>query len=264
MSKVENPATAPNTTTARKSVGYWADVWRRYRRKTAPMIALGYVVCLILVALFSPLIVGTKPIVCKYKGHIYFPCLGYYYDRWEPAVFVNDLIKPYYYKNLKLKDPESWAIWPLVFQDPNLRMRENERDGYPENPKGASGYPNRFNFLGTTNREGFDVFAQLVHGSRRALLVGFVSMGIAAAIGISLGALAGYFGGWIDMLLSRLIEIVMCLPTLVLIIAIISILEQTNVWHIMAIIGITSWTGIETAAASELNPAIRQGTLFID
>src|SRR5262245_11660568 len=106
-------------------------------------------------------------------------------------------------------------MWPLVFQDPERRMRPGEREGYPENPVGDKGPPNYFNLMGTTSK-GVDVFAHLVHGTRLALLVGFVSMGIAAAIGITLGAAAGYFGGWIDMGLSRLMEIVMCLPTLIL------------------------------------------------
>ena len=70
---------------------------------------------------------------------------------------------------------------------------------------GDKGAPNKINLFGT-NQAGVDVFAQMVHGTTIALTVGFVSMGIAAAIGITLGALAGYFGGIVDMVISRLIE----------------------------------------------------------
>jgi peptide/nickel transport system permease protein len=233
---------------AKKSPGYWADVWRRYRRNYAAVLALVYVIALSLVALCSPLIVGTKPIVCKYKGNIYFPCLGYFNDRWEHPIFVTDKFRYQYYKNLPKKDPASWAIWPLVFQDPMRRIRANERENWPENEQNSP--PNAYSFFGTT-KDGFDVFAQLVHGSRRALSVGFVSMGIAAAIGITFGALAGYFGGWVDMLLSRLMEIVMCIPTLVLILSIMSLLEKPSLWHIMAIIGLTGWTGIARLTRGE-------------
>ena len=72
------------------------------------------------------------------------------------------------------------------------------------------------------------MFAQMVHGTQIALSVGFVSMGIAAAIGITVGGLAGYFGGWVDMLLSRMIEVVMCIPSLVLILALVAMLDNVT------------------------------------
>lgn len=240
-SKAISPAAPP---------GYWSDVWRRYAKNRVAFVALLYVLSLVLVAVFSPLIVGAKPIVCKYKGHLYFPCLGYFNEAWENPVFYRDKFRNEYPENLKRNDPESWAIWPLVFQDPLRRIRPNEWAGHPGNPVGIDGFPNRYNLLGTTVT-GSDVFAQLIHGSRRALLVGFVSMGLAAAIGITLGALAGYFGGWIDTLLSRLLEIVLCLPTLVLILSLTAIIQNPNVWHIMAIIGVTGWPGIARLTRAE-------------
>ena len=76
-------------------------------------------------------------------------------------------------------------------------------------------------------------------------------MGIAAAIGITLGALAGYFGGWVDMLLSRLIEVVMCIPSLVLILALVAMLDNVTNWHLMAIVGVTGWTSIARLTRAE-------------
>ena len=75
----------------------------------------------------------------------------------------------------------------------------------PGNPSGVSGAPNRYNIFGT-NQQGFDVFAQMVHGTQIALSVGFISMGIAAAIGITVGALAGYLGGWVDAVVMRMVD----------------------------------------------------------
>jgi peptide/nickel transport system permease protein len=98
---------------------------------------------------------------------------------------------------------------------------------------------------------GVDVLAKMVHGTTVALLVGFVSMGIAGAIGILVGALGGYFGGWIDAVTSRVTEIVMCVPTLVLILAIMAIIEKPTIWHTMAIIGFTGWTGIARLTRGE-------------
>jgi peptide/nickel transport system permease protein len=226
-------------------------VWRRFSRKKLSLLALAYVVFIALVGIFSPLIVGTKPIVCKYKGKYYFPCMGYYNPSWENAIFVKDRFRKKYAMSLPKKDPESWAIWPLVFQDPYRRLYDDDVwPGEPDNPFGKDGKPSRRNLFGTTT-QGIDVFAQLVHGCLIALLVGFVSMGIASGIGITLGAMAGYFGGLADTILSRLIEIVMCLPTLILLLTIISLIENPKTWHTMAIIGLTGWTSIARLTRGE-------------
>ena len=97
--------------------------------------------------------------------------------------------------------------------------------------------------MGTTY-DGWDVFAIMIHGSRVALLVGFVTTGIAAVIGIVLGATAGYFGGWVDIMISRFTEVVMSVPTLVIIIALLAIVDKPSIWLTMAVLGLTSWTTI--------------------
>ena len=166
-----------------------------------------------------------------------FPFLGYFIAQLgEPDLHQRSLPRHLRHERSRQKDPESWAIWPLVYQDPYRRVRDDEWPGQPGNPVGTDGRPSRINWFGT-NQQGFDVFAQMVHGTQIALIVGFVSMGIAAAIGITLGALAGYFGGWVDMLISRIIEVVMCIPTLVLILALVAMLDHVTNCHLMAIIG---------------------------
>jgi peptide/nickel transport system permease protein len=234
-----------------KGRGFWSSVWRRYRKNPFGIAALLYVAILSLLAVLSPTIVGTKPIVCKYKGRLAMPCVGYFYERWEDRLEVSqDMRKRYTPEKLKSKDPNSWAIWPLVFQDPFRRVRQGEWPEQPGNPSGDKGKPNDFNLLGT-NQRGVDVFAILIHGTRTALLVGFVSMGIAAAIGMTLGAMAGYLGGWADMLLSRLIEVMMCIPTLVLILALLAVVDRPTIWHTMVVLGVTGWTGIARLMRAE-------------
>jgi len=202
-----------------------------------------------LVAIFAPAMVGTKPLICKYKGAIYFPALGYYVSDWENA-YLKKEVRSVYPQTMKTKDPESWALWPLVYQDPFRRVRDNEWGDRPGNPSGDEGHPSSINLLGTT-ATGYDVFAIMVHSTRTALFVGFVSMGIAGTIGIILGALAGYFRGPVDVAISRLIEVVLCIPTLVLILALVSLMEQPRIWHTMAIIGCTQWTSIARLARAE-------------
>jgi len=232
------------------SRGFWAEAWVRYRGRPIGMIALAFVVFLTAVAAFAPAIAGTKPVICRYKGRLYMPCLGYFNRRWESPVFTKDKFRGTYPQNLKDKDPDSWAIWPLVFQDPYRRVRDNEWPGRPENPSRDEGRPNAINLFGT-DQYGVDVFAKMVHGTTIALLVGFVSMGLAGSIGIIVGAIGGYFGGWIDMLTSRLTEVVMCIPTLVLILALVAVVEKPTIWKTMAIIGATGWTGIARLTRAE-------------
>jgi peptide/nickel transport system permease protein len=235
----------------RKSRGYWGDVWHRYRRRPMGMIALAYVIGLMLVAICSPAIVGTKPVLVSYKGHWYAPALGYFYAPWEDRMTVaTELRKRYSPIKIKEKDPDSWAIWPLFFQDPFRRVRADEWPDQPGNPSGNKGKPSRFNRLGTT-QTGIDVLAQLIHGTRVALLVGFVSTGISAVIGITLGALAGYYRGWVDMLVSRMIEVMMCVPALVLILALLAIVDKATIWHTMLVLGITGWTSIARLMRAE-------------
>ncbi len=232
------------------SPGFWTEAWHRFRRRKLAMLALCFVLFLCAVAVFAPMIAGTKPIVCYYKGHYYFPFMSYYHRQWENPIFFEDRFHNLFPKNLAEKDPKSWAIWPLVYQDPYRRVKNDEWPSRPGNPWGVQGEPSRLNWFGT-NQQGIDVFAQMVHGTQIALSVGFVSMGIAGVIGITVGALAGYLGGWVDIVLSRVIELVMCIPSLVLILALVAMLDQVNNFHLMAIVGITSWTGIARLARGE-------------
>jgi peptide/nickel transport system permease protein len=239
---------APNDMATAPSRGFWGEAWVRFRQRKLAMTGLYFVVFLAVVAVFAPAIAGTKPIVCRYKGSLYFPAMGYFNRRWENPIFFRDKFRKVYPQNLKDNDPDSWAIWPLVYQDPYRRVRANEWGDRPGNAIG--GPPNRYNLLGT-DQSGHDAFAKMVHGTTIALLVGFVTMGIAGLIGIVIGALAGYLGGWADMILSRFIELVMCIPALVLILALIAIVEKPTIWHMMVVIGCTSWTGIARLARAE-------------
>jgi peptide/nickel transport system permease protein len=230
--------------------GFWAEAWSRFRRMPLAMAGLSFVAFLGIVAMLAPMIAGTKPVVCRYKGSIYFPCLAYYNRAWEPVVFATDKFRGEYPQNLKTKDPESWAIWPLVFQDPYRAVRKDEWPGLAANPDRANGRPDARNLFGT-NQAGVDVFAKMVHGTLVALLVGFVSMGIAGAIGITVGAIAGYFGGVVDMAVSRVTEVVMCIPTLILILALLAVVEKPSIWKMMAVLGLTGWTGISRLMRAE-------------
>lgn len=94
-----------------------------------------------------------------------------------------------------------------------------------------------------TDAQGRDVLARMIHGTIISLSVGVVAVSIYCTIGIILGLFAGYFGGWVDILLSRITEVVICFPSFFLIITVIAFLEK-SIYNIMIVIGLTSWTGI--------------------
>jgi peptide/nickel transport system permease protein len=94
-----------------------------------------------------------------------------------------------------------------------------------------------------TDQLGRDVLARMIWGARISLKVGFVATGIAVLIGIVLGAVAGYYGRWVDTAIMRFVDIMLCFPTFFLILAVIAFLEP-SIWNIMAVIGLTGWMSI--------------------
>jgi len=109
--------------------------------------------------------------------------------------------------------------------------------------------PSKQHLLGT-DELGRDLLSRIIWGSRVSLKVGFVAVGIAIMIGIILGALSGFYGGWVDAVLMRFVDIMLAFPTFFLILAIISILEQ-NILTIMVVIGLTSWMDVARLVRAE-------------
>lgn len=105
-------------------------------------------------------------------------------------------------------------------------------------------------FLLGTDALGRDVLSRLLFGARVSLWVGFVSVGIAVAIGVALGLLAGFFRGWVDELVMRFVDVMLCFPSFFLILTVVAFLEA-NLFNIMVIIGLTSWMGVARLVRAE-------------
>lgn len=111
----------------------------------------------------------------------------------------------------------------------------------------ADRYPH---FLGTDD-SGRDIFVRMVYGMRISMTVGFVAVGIYLTIGCIIGAVAGYFGGWIDILINRVIEVVLLFPAFFLILTLVGMLGG-NIYLIMVVIGITGWPSIARLVRGEV------------
>jgi len=109
--------------------------------------------------------------------------------------------------------------------------------------------PSSIHLMGTDGL-GRDVFSRMLFGARISLLVGFVAVGIATVIGIILGAISGFYRGWVDIVIMRLVDVMLSIPTFFLILAVIAFLTP-SIWNIMIVIGLTSWMGVTRLVRAE-------------
>lgn len=138
------------------------------------------------------------------------------------------------------------VLWERPWADPDstsLRRRLREPGEAPLEASQADARLDRLrsHLLGTDSN-GRDVLSRLIIGSRVSLSVGFVAVAIYITIGVVLGALAGYFRGVTDIVLSRVTEVVTCFPSFFLIITVMSIIPRPSIVNIMIVIGLTRWT----------------------
>jgi peptide/nickel transport system permease protein len=210
---------------------YWRLVWRQYRRNPLALLGLALVLLMGFIALGAPFLAGDVPIYMVKDGQAY----------WFPNLFTYaDLQRENLYANFDRWVPGEGdrAILPLV---PHGPLRQDVRARLAP--------PSRTHWLGTDDR-GRDVLSRMIWGTRISMSVGFVAMGIAVLIGIVLGALAGYYGRFVDAVILRLIEIMLVFPTFFLIITVMAFLPP-SIWNIMIVIGLTGWPGIARLVRGE-------------
>lgn len=110
--------------------------------------------------------------------------------------------------------------------------------------------PSAQHLLGTDDL-GRDVFSRMIYGSRVSISVGFFAVLITLFIGVILGIVSGYFGGWADSVIMRFTDIILCFPTFFLILLVIAFFEP-SIFNVMIVIGITSWPGLARIVRAEV------------
>ena len=187
---------------------------------------------LFIISIFANFIANDKPILVQYKNEFYYPIIQKYSETTFGGDFETeaDYLDPYV-KNLINK--EGWLIWPIIPFSYDTIIRDLE--------KPAPSPPSFKNWLGTDD-QARDVLARLIYGFRISILFGFTLTFFSMIIGVTAGAIQGYFGGKTDLFFQRFMEIWSAIPMLYVLIILASIV-QPNFWWLLGILLLFSWMG---------------------
>ncbi len=241
--------------------------WRNFRRNGRAYWSLWIFAVLFGLSLFAEFIANDKPILVQYRGEYFTPVFNFYPETAFGGDFATEAI---------YRDPEVQCLIEsggsdLCFDDPEAIMAQAATgvvDGEPiqrgwtiwppipyafdttvDRPGAAPLPPNAQNLLGTDDTKR-DVLARVIYGFRLSILFTLMVTGAASIVGIMAGAVQGYFGGWLDLVFQRLIEIWSATPSLYVIIIMFAILGR-SFWLLVFLMVLFSWTGLVGVVRAE-------------
>jgi len=187
---------------------------------------------LFVVTLFAEFIANDKPFLVKYDGSLYMPIFKMYTEKQFGGEFETEADYRDPAVQQFIHEKGGWMVWPLIpYSYRTIKL---------DLPVPAPAPPSWSNLLGTDD-QGRDVAARVIYGFRISVLFGLILTIASALIGVTAGAVQGFFGGWTDLLLQRFIEILRSLPELYLLLIMSSMLSP-SFWLLLAILLFFEWT----------------------
>lgn len=213
---------------------------RNFRANRRGWWSLWIFLLLFVLSLGGEFLANDKPLVVSYEGGLYFPVFHDYLetDFGGEVEWDADFKDPYLRDRI---EADGWMIWPPIrfsYDTINYQL-----------PTPAPAPPSAENWLGTDG-QGRDIVARLIYGFRISVLFGLTLTAVSSVIGVIMGAVQGYFGGWIDLLLQRFMEVWSGLPMLFLLIILAS-LVQPNFWWLLGIMLLFSWMSLVDLVRAE-------------
>ncbi len=202
--------------------------WKAFKSRKLSLISTLLLLFLIFLSLTAELWANSKPIVMNYKGSIYFPVL----NKYHPSEFG---ITDEFVMNFRKLDIESegWALWPIIPWDPY--EKNDELYELPAPPSSA-------NWLGT-DEGGRDLLSRLLYGFRYSFIYGFGVWVLVSILGMVFGSAMGFFGGKVDLIGQRLVEIFESMPYLLILLTMSSIFFP-GVFLLIVLTAVFTWTGV--------------------
>ena len=197
-------------------------------------------IVLFIFTLFAEFISNDKPLLISFEENFYYPI----FQSYPETVFGGDFETETNYTDpyvIELIEEKGWIIWPLIPYSYDTAVINLQSP--------APSPPTTQNWLGTDD-QARDVTARLIYGFRISVLFGFTLTILSSIIGGISGAVQGYFGGWIDLLFQRFIEIWSSLPTLFLLIILASVVEPTF-WLLLGLMLLFSWMSLVGVVRAE-------------
>jgi len=192
-------------------------------------------------SLFAEFIANDKPFLVSHEGAYYMPVFRFYPETAFGGDFETEAdYRDPFLQNL-IQEKGGWMLWPPIpfsYQTINLDL-----------PVPAPAPPSSVNLLGTDD-QGRDVLARLIYGFRLSVLFGLTLTILSSIVGVAAGAVQGYFGGWVDLLFQRFIEVWTSIPTLYLLIIIAAVIEPTF-WILLGILLLFSWVALVGVVRAE-------------
>jgi len=211
-----------------------------FRTNRRGYVSLHIFMVLFVMSLFAEVIANDRPLLISYDGGLYFPLFRTYPETTFGGFFPTEAV----YTDPAVREliaEKGWAIWPLI-------PYSYATVAY-DLPGPAPSPPSWDHLLGTDD-QARDVAARVIYGFRISVLFGLTLTILSSIVGVMAGAVQGFYGGWVDLLFQRFIEIWNSMPTLFMLIILASVVTP-SFWWLLGLLRLFSWTALVGVVRAE-------------